>query len=333
MTPSDATFQHQTILLHRKLSLGGLIFLDSWPFVPEPVMVIADPDLAAQVTQKHPLPKHPLARTFVEPVVGRESMILAEGTEWKALRSMFNPGFASPNLATLISGIVDTSLIFCDVLTKHAEHSDVFRMEDALTRLTVDIIGRVVLDVNLNSQTSENELVTAFRSQVLWTPMAGISFNPFVNFNPLRPIMQRYYTRKMDNYISKVLDARFSSSNTKSDTKSRDKNSRVTVDLAFDQYIAQRHLQGKARTLEPAFKRSVVDQMKSFIFAGHDTTSSLICYVYYLLSLHPEKVAIIRKEHDDIFGKNLARTADVIKEEPNLLNKIPYTLAVIKGIP
>ena len=50
---------------------------------------------------------------------------------------------------TLVDGIVDDSLVFMDVLSKHADTGEIFSMEEAATRVTVDVIGRVVLLVTL----------------------------------------------------------------------------------------------------------------------------------------------------------------------------------------
>ena len=46
---------------------------------------------------------------------------------------------------TLVDGIVDDSLTFMDMLAEHAEAKDIFSLEEAATRATVDIIGRVAL--------------------------------------------------------------------------------------------------------------------------------------------------------------------------------------------
>ena len=48
---------------------------------------------------------------------------------------------------TFVSGIVNDAIVFTDILSKHAEAQDWFPLEEATTRLTVDIIGRVVLYV------------------------------------------------------------------------------------------------------------------------------------------------------------------------------------------
>ncbi len=48
---------------------------------------------------------------------------------------------------SLASYIVDESLIFCEVLARHAKDGEPFRLEEDATRLTVDIIGKITMNV------------------------------------------------------------------------------------------------------------------------------------------------------------------------------------------
>jgi cytochrome P450 len=48
------------------------------------------------------------------------------------------------------------------------------------------------------------------------------------------------------------------------------------------------------------------------------------------LSKHPEALAKIRGEHDKIFGSDIKVASAVVEENPAVLNKLSYTLAVIK---
>ena len=82
--------------------------------------------------------------------------------------------------------------------------------------------------------------------------------------------------------------------------------------------------------LESGFKEFITSQVKMFIFAGHDTTSSTICYMYHLLSSHPAIRDRVCAEHDKIVGLDLTQTASVLSESPHLLNQLPLTVAVIK---
>jgi cytochrome P450 len=84
------------------------------------------------------------------------------------------------------------------------------------------------------------------------------------------------------------------------------------------------------RQLEAEFLDVTVEQMKIFLFAGHDTTSSTLCFAYSELYRHPEKLAKIRAEHDAVFGSDPSVAAQLMSENPILLNQLPYTAAVMK---
>lgn len=43
-------------------------------------------------------------------------------------------------------------------------------------------------------------------------------------------------------------------------------------------------------------------------------------------------MAKIRQEHDEVFGTDISAAAELLKKDPSLINKVPYTLAVIKGL-
>jgi cytochrome P450 len=89
--------------------------------------------------------------------------------------------------------------------------------------------------------------------------------------------------------------------------------------------------------LDPDYGKSastseLVDQLKTFFFAGHDTTASTISWSYYFLSRHPDILLRLRKELDDVFGANTTPTqvAEKFITDPKIHGKLEYTLAVIK---
>jgi cytochrome P450 len=66
------------------------------------------------------------------------------------------------------------------------------------------------------------------------------------------------------------------------------------------------------------------------IFASHDTTSAGAIFTYHLLSQNPSILAKVRAEHSEILGINFADAGHLISLTPQLLNKLTYTLGVIK---
>ncbi|KAG7151586.1 sterigmatocystin biosynthesis monooxygenase stcS like protein [Verticillium longisporum] len=67
-----------------------------------------------------------------------------------------------------------------------------------------------------------------------------------------------------------------------------------------------------------------------FLFAGHDTTATAICWLLYSIAKYPQVAERIRGEHISVFGTTTHATREKIRQAPHLLNSLPYTLAVIK---
>ena len=135
------TMMHYLRIRHK---LPPIFYLDTWPF-GDPICAIVDPEVAYHVTVQNSLPKHRVLAESIWPLTGEKNLVAMDGVEHKRWRAIFNPGFSSAHLMTLVDGIVDDSMLFMEILGRHAEAQDIFSLEEAVTRATVDIIGRVVL--------------------------------------------------------------------------------------------------------------------------------------------------------------------------------------------
>jgi sterigmatocystin biosynthesis cytochrome P450 monooxygenase len=158
--------------------------------------------------------------------------------------------------------------------------------------------------------------------QARWL-MFGGDVNPIEQYNPLRPLVYRYNAWRMNKYISKELDNRLTGFESASRTKS-------VLDLALNAYASDRQKASLETGLDKGFRRLAMNQVKLFLFSGHDTTSSSVCYLFYVLSNKPSALERIRAEHNDVLGRVVGDAASLITENPAILNKLPYTLAVIK---
>lgn len=91
------------------------------------------------------VPKEPSLRTFLEPLTGKEDLVTMEGPTWKRWRSIFNPGFSSTHISSLVPGMIEKVLIFKNALAQQAGTGDLFYMEELTLSLTIDIIGGAVM--------------------------------------------------------------------------------------------------------------------------------------------------------------------------------------------
>jgi cytochrome P450 len=187
----------------------------------------------------------------------------------------------------------------------------------------------------LRYQTQDNALADGIRSQILWTPFKT-SFNPIKRWLNPQALIQAYNSWRINRYLEGEIDKRFDEVASLSATTSRsgsESESRSIISLALDQFLADSGGDLSPRSRR-AFKDTAIPQMRMFLYAGHDTTSSTLLYVFYLLSRHPHVLDKVRAEHDAVLGPD--RSAEhcqaAIASDPALVNRLPYTLAVIKEV-
>ena len=321
--------------IKEKYNLGRFFYMDLWP-ITAPILYCFDPELSAQFTTDFAAPKHPQLAKTLEVLAGKDDLVASNGPLWKRWRSIFNPGFAGQHLMTLAPGIVDDVEVFAEKMAARAKDGRAFRLEEEATRLTVDIIGKVAMDLRLDTQKGDNAMVNAFRDQVQLLPTNN-SLDPLSMWWPSGIYRRWRNARIMNAYIGEVLEERFeqrSENDNKAGGGGRQRK-RAIIDLALESYKAEQatnHV-GKAKlsskTLDPEFRQNAITQIRTFLFAGHDTTSSVICYALYLLQKRPATLSRIRAEHSAVLGP-VSSTADTLKHDPHLVNKLEYTTCVIK---
>lgn len=130
----------------------------------------------------------------------------------------------------------------------------------------------------------------------------------------------------MNRYIHAEIDKRYSEIMT-----GNGQASKSVLSLALQSYLHEMQVESSDK-VDQAFKDTATANLRLFLFAGHDTTSSTLIYCYHILASHPKALSQIRSEHDQIFGKDRAasRLEQGILDKPQRLNELPYTTAVIK---
>jgi cytochrome P450 len=131
--------------LTRRFGKGGALYLDLWPLA-EPFLVLTSPYLANQVTTTAIAFEKPDAlRKWFFPLTGGVSIFDAPADKWKSLRTLFNRGFSSSHLLSLVPIMVEETEIYCNILRQHAKKGDMFYLDTMNLRFMLDVIGRTAL--------------------------------------------------------------------------------------------------------------------------------------------------------------------------------------------
>ncbi|OJJ40146.1 hypothetical protein ASPWEDRAFT_33466 [Aspergillus wentii DTO 134E9] len=311
--PADATPQLFAHLMRKRYGLGDFFYLDLWPLAP-PQLVVTQPDIANQVVQKMNLPKETaVMQKWTGHILGKQSMVTANGHDWLLARKSFTSGFQPRKVLQHVPSIVDDAVDFANILKEHASKQDVFRMEDLGARMIFNISARVILGINCNAQRDNDEFLDLFRAQANLAPQDFWS-RYLYDISPRRHYAKWSNGRNLDRYVGRIVDERIMNGPA---NKQRP--------YAIDEAISYN---GKNQNAET--RSMYIDSVKTLIFAGHDTSASTLCYTYAALIKNPSMLQRVREEHDALFGKDPSNAAPMLQNDPNLVNNLPYTLAVIK---
>ncbi|EEA23482.1 cytochrome P450, putative [Talaromyces marneffei ATCC 18224] len=80
---------------------------------------------------------------------------------------------------------------------------------------------------------------------------------------------------------------------------------RTVLDIVAKTWLS--HNQTKSEEEKDAFVDSMLQNVKIFMLAGHDTTTAAICYAFELLAYHPGEPEKLRAEHGSTGGWSIHR--------------------------
>ncbi|KAI1652537.1 cytochrome P450 4V3 [Daldinia decipiens] len=308
--------------------LPPVVYLDLWP-VSRSLVLIFDAVAAAQCTQVKSLPKDSVMHEYMQPLTGAMDIVSTEGELWKKWRSMFNPGFSQRNLTALLPELIEEAQIFANGLKDQAgqgeEWGPVFQLEKKTINLTFDIIVRASVDLRLHEQSnpSSSPFKTALVDQLRLMGKLSKSAKAFHSSQLLwhqRSIDRN--NRTMREFLLPQIEKRLQSDVNASQKK-------TIVDLAMN-YVEKENSGTFGGKPDAEFVDRLLANLKAFMFAGHDTTSSTICFMVKILQDNPDCLAKLRVEHDSVLGPDPEKAMEVLIASPHLLYSLPYTLGVIK---
>ncbi|KAK4205452.1 putative cytochrome P450 E-class, group I [Triangularia verruculosa] len=292
-----------------------VLYLDMWPFAQPMILPLLLP-VAVQFTQDYSLIKAHQQKEVLYPLTKNRDISSMEGPEWKVWKKRLSPGFSNQTITSRIPDLLD-------------EVDKFYALEKHTTKLAMDIIFRFFFGKRIHAQLASAQ--AALEHAVMDTVKRMVFFHHIGNFiqehNPYRKFRLWKNYRTMLSGFGPVLQQRLGELTT--DEKPRAKATDTLVDALIQGVMEDREA-GLVNTSDSDFLGLAVGQIGTFIFAGHDTTASAICWVLHLLSKHPDVLRKVRAEHDAVLGSDAAAAASVLRSRPELINALVYTNAVMK---
>lgn len=250
--------------------------------------------------------------------------LFLQGDDWKQLRKRFNPGFAPQHLMSLLPCIVDKTSIFIEHLDRYASTGAEFPLNKVTINLTFDIIGAITMGVDFDAQHSESSRQGQFIQ--LYDQLLGLYETDDDQFpwwmHPKREWRRYRLGAQIDSHLEAMI-------------REKHAEQREGRGGAGARSILSLSLKGSDDSeLDDDLVHETCDQIKTFLFAGHDTTSILLAWLFYELSRTPRVLQAVRDELDEVFGPDsdpaVLREKLLAPHGGDLIHRLPYITAVIK---
>ncbi|KAF4369857.1 hypothetical protein F8388_011727 [Cannabis sativa] len=283
--------------IHYWANLYGKVYLQ-W-YGSRALLVILEPDMIKEILiNKDGAYIKPEAMPYVKKIIG-DGLVMSEGEKWTKMRKLANFAFHGDSLKSMIPAMiasVETMLRKwnCDE-GKEIEVFEEFRL------LTAEVISRTAFGSSYNEGkcifemlarltllASRNMFKVRFpgiskilktRDQIEAEKLEKTIYHSIVDLIKKR---EGIVTSKENDYGNDFLGLLVKANNDGSSSQ------RISVD-------------------------DVVDECKTFYFAGQETTNSLLAWTILLLSIHTEWQDEARKEVFNIFGKQNPNSDGIAK--------------------
>lgn len=278
-------------------------------------IVVGDAELARYVlSQNKTFPKSPTYHQIF-PLIGNKSMVAAKEREWAKQRKLYNPGFSPDFLRGVVDTIIQKCNRFIDKCDEDLAAGAPTNMLERAVDLTVDVIVAVAFgeDWNIYDVADDNEGLQTRDAMRDLTELLGISqrnplkryFDPVHKWRVWR--LSGALERNMQKLVKRRLD-NFQLAQGKEDLRQQKDILSLTLSSVLRSKETLQQADG-AVSFTTDEMETMTSQLKTFYFAGHDTTATTIAWAYWLLLQHPDSLARAREEVVSALGNDWVQAA------------------------
>jgi cytochrome P450 len=251
------------------------------------IVLFNEPELVRQILADADgiFPKNDLMVGALEPLIGN-SIFVTDGDVWRRQRAMIEPAFTHMRVNHAFAPMQAAVADYEARLDRHAHEGTPLSLDRAMSQLTADIICRTVFSTSLDNEMA-HEIFDDFA--VFERAVASVNLSQLILKPAWSKVRQPAEVLAACQRIRAVLGVLV-------DTHLEDRECRFN-DIASAVIAARDADTGDALTRE-----QLIDQLGVFFLAGHETTASVLTWVFFILACQPQVLAAIRAEVAEVTG-------------------------------
>ncbi|KAK5070791.1 hypothetical protein LTR64_007432 [Lithohypha guttulata] len=253
-------------------------------------------------------------RAFLARIIGF-GLILSEGDAHRNQRKFLTPAFNIRNIRALSSLMWSKTSIFLDQLEKENEAQGSVEITYWASRLTLDIIGPAALSRDFQTMTSADDPIAhAFRE--ILEPSPGLV--TFMVSNMFLPqwLATRLPVRANEIIANQCSRVREQCRNILVEKRDNFKKLKAAEEGREDDIL--QHIMSTGQFGD----EEIIEQMLTFLAAGHETTASALTWCTYVLAQRPDLQSRLREEIRNNISSMSTPVSSTALESMPLLNGV-----------
>ncbi|XP_077218160.1 cytochrome P450 709B1-like [Tasmannia lanceolata] len=257
-------------------------------FGTQPRICITEPELAKELlSNKFGFFTKPKPRPTLLALLGK-GLGFTDGLEWVKHRRALNPAFSIDKLKVMTKAMAacTSSMLdrWQDMVIQDKGHCKEIEMHMEFEELTADIICHTAFGKSFNEGRAVFEVQKEL--QKLATATSADVFIPGSQYLPTRRNLHRWeLNRRVRNIFNHIIESRLNS---------KDQNS---ADDLLGWMMGISDTESDRKQAGPKLNMTeIMNECKTFFFAGHETTANLLTWTIFLLSVHQEWQGRLREE-------------------------------------
>ena len=265
---------------------------------------VTDPALIENILLKDAdrFPKTRLDRRVLKPIIG-EGLLTAEGDNWRWQRKLASPLFRHSELLSYVPNMVEAA-DECVARWKALGSRFVTNVEEDMTETTFSVIARTILaGINEAEGDAVKRAGRAYLDPITWEVAAALLLLPETMWHPGKRRMRKA-AAETRAIVENLLDQR------------------RKAGAEGDDLVARMLAARDPDTGQPMSDEKIVDNLTTFLLAGHETTAKALTWTLYVLSRAPDWQERVRAEIGSVAGSG--------RIGPEMIGKLPVTSRVLK---
>jgi cytochrome P450 len=261
--------------------------------VPFSLTMVVHPDYIEHILQKNHLNYVPVpwVSDAWRLVVG-EGLLASSGSYWLRQRRLEQPGFHRQRIAGFAKIMTDTAADVIEQWRGPATRGEPVDLKTEMTRLTLDILAKAMFSADWEREAASVPEAVTIELEYMFGQLKS-------------PV-------NIPQWLPTPGNRRF-------------KRARAQLDAMVYRLIAERRRSGQdpgdllsmlihakdAETGEVMTDQQIRDEIMTLIFAGHETVSCGLTWIFYLLSQHPDAARRLAAEVDEVLGGKVPTVEDL----------------------